>query len=62
MKAVAEELAALDLRLNAAFEEMEVAWAIYKDDRRDEEKLARYTAALREANDLWKQIRAKTKP
>ena len=51
-------LIVLGRRLNAAFEEMEIAWADYKDARGDDSKLRRYTAALRRANRLHQSIKA----
>jgi hypothetical protein len=60
MKDAAKELVALNAQLDAQFEEMEESWAIYKVDRGNELKLERYVISLRLANELWKEIKAKT--
>ena len=54
MKAVAT----LNRRLDVVFAEMEIRWATYKQDRRDERALALYVASLRRANRLWKLIKS----
>ena len=55
-------LRVLNRRLDAAFEEMEMAWAIYQQDRRDDAKLNRYVRALRRSNKLWNLIKDHSSP
>ena len=50
-------LMVLNRRLDAAFQDMEIAWAVYQQDRRDDAKLNRYVRTLRRSNKLWSLIK-----
>jgi hypothetical protein len=53
-------LTTLNRRLDVVYQEMEIAWAIYQQDRRNDGKLCRYIASLRRANRLWTTIKSLT--
>lgn len=55
-------LMVLNRRLDRVFIEMECAWAVYKQNKRDDAALSRYTSTLRRADRLWKKIKTFTKP
>lgn len=50
-------LATLNRRLDACYEAMELTWAIYQQDRKDDLKLHAYVVTLRRANRLWSIIK-----
>jgi hypothetical protein len=47
----------LNRRLDDAFAEMEISWAIHREDRRDAAKLSRYLRALRRARRLHQLLK-----
>ena len=51
-------LIALNRRLDAVFEEMEISWAIYQVDKSNPAKLRRYVRALRRAATLHELLKS----